>query len=128
MFQYSVKRILIMIPTFFVVSIVIFLVLNLAPGRPGQAGSDDGGPTDQEQGNVRESYRIFKEQFNLDKPAFVNTRFSIERRRSTSRSPMCLRSSRRCTVMQSAPPSSASWAARTGSGSCPRRACRSVAT
>src|SRR5436305_11917453 len=41
---------------------------------------------------------------------------------------MWRRSSRRCTVMPSAPPSSASTAAATGSGSAARRACRTVAT
>src|SRR5690242_6552911 len=41
---------------------------------------------------------------------------------------MCRRSSRRCTVIPSAPPRCASTAAQTGSGSYVRRACRSVAT
>jgi hypothetical protein len=47
---------------------------------------------------------------------------------STSASWTCRRSSRRCAVMPSAPASSHMVAARTGSGSSPRRACRSVAT
>src|SRR5262245_48130125 len=41
---------------------------------------------------------------------------------------MCRRSSRKWTVMPSAPPSRASTAAATGSGSSARRACRTVAT
>lgn len=78
MLQYTIKRLLIMIPTFFVVSVVIFLILNLAPGRPGQAG-DQGISKTAESVGARESYRIFKEQFNLDKPVFFNTRFAIDR-------------------------------------------------
>src|SRR4029079_16586656 len=46
----------------------------------------------------------------------------------TSSSWMCRRSSRRCTVMPSAPPRCASTAPQTGSGSYVRRAWRSVAT
>ncbi len=67
-----------MIPTFFVVSLIIFLVLNLAPGRPGQAGQQ-GMKQTKESAGQNESYRIFKEQFNLDKPILFNTRFSIDR-------------------------------------------------
>src|SRR5262245_33370068 len=50
------------------------------------------------------------------------------RRRRTSSSWMWRRSSRRCTVMPSAPPRCASTAAHTGSGSYVCRACRRVAT
>ncbi|MEO1269425.1 MAG: hypothetical protein AAFX99_15155, partial [Myxococcota bacterium] len=78
MLQYTIKRLLLMIPTFFVVSVVIFLILNLAPGRPGQAG-DQGISKTTESAGARESYRIFKEQFNLDKPIFFNTRFTLDR-------------------------------------------------
>src|SRR5207302_8293607 len=60
------------------------------------------------------------------------SRFSLmpSRRRSssTSRSWMWRRSSRRCTVMPSAPAASATSAASTGSGYSTRRACRRVAT
>src|SRR5512139_1997008 len=54
----------------------------------------------------------------------VTTSFSTSR----SRSWMCRRSSRRWTVIPSAPESSAIAAAAAGSGTCPRRAWRSVAT
>jgi ABC-type dipeptide/oligopeptide/nickel transport system permease component len=78
MFTYTVKRVLIMIPTFFVVSLVIFLVLNFAPGRPGQAGQQ-GIRRTAESANANEGYRIFKEQFNLDKPILLNTRWALDR-------------------------------------------------
>ena len=38
MLQYTIKRLLLMPPTFFLVSLVIFIVLNVAPGRPGAGG------------------------------------------------------------------------------------------
>ena len=43
---YILRRLLLMIPTFFGISLIIFLVLNLAPGRPGaqqQPPADDHG-------------------------------------------------------------------------------------
>ncbi len=76
MATYIVKRILLMIPTIFAISLVIFLILNLAPGKPG--GSLTGGETAQDaSGSKREAYRIFKTQFNLDKPVLVNTRYDL---------------------------------------------------
>lgn len=76
MLQYTIKRLLLVFPTFFLISLLIFLVLNIAPGRPGAGtGGDQGESGNQEQ---KESYRIFKEQFNLDKPILVNTRWGLE--------------------------------------------------
>jgi ABC-type dipeptide/oligopeptide/nickel transport system permease component len=77
MFQYIFKRLLLMIPTFFIVSLVIFLVLNLAPGRPGPA-AQGGDKAASQSANQNEAYRIFKQQFNLDKPIMLNTRFALE--------------------------------------------------
>lgn len=72
MLQYTLKRLLLVLPTFFLISLLIFLVLNVAPGRPGAVAAEGGGEKGgQEQ---KESYRIFKEQFNLDKPILLNTR------------------------------------------------------
>lgn len=79
MISYIIKRILLMIPTLFLITLIIFMVLNLAPGRPGktQVGAD--GTQNQQSGDARESHRIFKEQFNFDKPILFNTRFALER-------------------------------------------------
>lgn len=76
MTAYIIRRLLIMIPTFFGISLIVFVVLNLAPGRPGaqqrtELASDAMGATTQE------SYRIFREQFHLDKPTLINTRFLL---------------------------------------------------
>jgi len=67
-----------MIPTFFGISLVIFVVLNLAPGRPGAQQSADLGQQARNQ-DTEESYRIFREQFDLDKPVLFNTRFALPR-------------------------------------------------
>jgi len=76
---YIIKRILLMIPTFFAISLIVFIVLNFAPGNPGAEilGAGDGGQSAQLAGQNQESYRLFKEQFNLDKPILVNTRFAL---------------------------------------------------
>lgn len=73
---YILKRIVLMIPTFFAISLVVFLILNLAPGRPG--GTLTGGEVQDASGSKREAYRIFKTQFNLDKPVIFNTRFLLK--------------------------------------------------
>lgn len=72
MLQYALRRTLMMIPVFFLISLLIFLVLNLAPGRPGQAGSTETVQKGSE--NASESVIIFKRQFDLDKPILLNTR------------------------------------------------------
>src|SRR5262245_60930038 len=65
-----------MIPTFFGISLVIFLVLNLAPGRPG-AQQNAESTSDLRNTTTQESYRIFREQFALDKPTLFNLRFTL---------------------------------------------------
>ncbi|MEL6546914.1 MAG: ABC transporter permease, partial [Myxococcota bacterium] len=74
MLAYVAKRLLLIPPTFFLVSLVIFAVLNLAPGQPGRVTD---GAESANQGDQRESYRLFKEQFHLDKPVLFNTRFLL---------------------------------------------------
>ena len=79
MLQYTIKRLLLMPPTFFLVSLVIFIVLNVAPGRPGASAAAAESGESSDSANQRESFRIFKEQFNLDKPILINTRFNLTR-------------------------------------------------
>lgn len=76
---YLVRRLLIMIPTFFGISLLIFVVLNLAPGRPGgqTEGADVASNARGEQ--TQSSYAVFREQFDLDKPILFNTRFSLSK-------------------------------------------------
>lgn len=73
---YVIRRLLIMIPTFFGISLVIFVVLNVAPGRPGAQKSADFAQSARGE-QSQESFRIFREQFNLDKPVLLNTRFLL---------------------------------------------------
>jgi peptide/nickel transport system permease protein len=73
---YLVRRLLMMIPTFLGISLLVFVVLNFAPGRPGM--SDDGDVAVAARGEAaQDTYQIFREQFSLDKPVLVNTRFAL---------------------------------------------------
>jgi peptide/nickel transport system permease protein len=75
---YILRRLLMMIPTFFGISLLVFAVLNLAPGRPG-ASNNSGDVASNARGEAtEESYKVFREQFNLDKPILLNTRFALE--------------------------------------------------
>ena len=74
MATYIIKRIMLMFPTLFMISVIIFLVLNLAPGKPTSSSVSAEGTQDSKSTEARESYRIFKEQFNFDKPVMFNTR------------------------------------------------------
>ena len=66
-----------MIPTFFGISLIVFLVLNLAPGRPGTKTESADVVSSARGEATAESYKIFREQFNLDKPILFNTRFAL---------------------------------------------------
>ncbi|MEM6733632.1 MAG: ABC transporter permease, partial [Myxococcota bacterium] len=72
MLLYALKRLLLIPPTLFLISLVIFVVLNMAPGRPG-AGGGSGSESSSDAAQA-ESYRYFQEQFGLDKPTLLNTR------------------------------------------------------
>lgn len=74
---YALRRLLMMVPTFFGISLLIFLVLNLAPGRPGGQTQGTDVATDAKGEATAESFKIFREQFNLDKPILFNTRFAL---------------------------------------------------
>ena len=79
MLTYALKRILIMIPTFFAISLLVFVLLNIGAGDPGTQQASAEGNQDAENSENQESYRIFKEQFGLDKPILINTRFGLTR-------------------------------------------------
>ncbi|MFU8806846.1 MAG: hypothetical protein ACNA8W_23770, partial [Bradymonadaceae bacterium] len=115
MTTYIIKRILLMIPTFLAISVIIFVVLNLAPGDPAAAQAASDG-AESVSADARESYRIFKEQFNLDKPIVLNTRFALTKSDvlepvqavSDFRLPVCAEGqapSAECTPMEERPSS-----------------------
>ncbi len=74
MFQYIVKRILVFIPTFFVISLLIFGLSKLAPGDPVLIvmGANDSNGMGQRADlvNSEKAYASVAAQLGLDKPAF----------------------------------------------------------
>ncbi len=81
MLKYIIKRILLMVPTFLLITIVVFAVINIAPGKPtsGVGGGASGSEQADRSANAREGYRLFKEAYSLDKPILLNFRFLLER-------------------------------------------------
>ena len=79
MTQYIVKRLLLMVPTFLLITVVVFVLINLAPGKPGASANSQGSESADQSANQREGYRKFKEQYFLDKPILFNTRFRLDR-------------------------------------------------
>jgi peptide/nickel transport system permease protein len=77
MTTYIVKRILLMVPTLLIIILVVFGVLQLAPGQPSMGGAGAEGAEAVDSMEARESHRIFKEQFNFDKPVFLNFRYML---------------------------------------------------
>jgi peptide/nickel transport system permease protein len=70
--SYIGRRLLIMIPTLFGVTVVSFVIMQLAPGDPllNQLGS-----TGTQSGQTREAYLIQKRDLKLDKPLLLNNRY-----------------------------------------------------
>lgn len=77
MLNYVIKRILLMIPTLFAIVLIVFVMVNIAPGTPGQAQNASGSESAKDSSNARESYRLFKRQYHLDKPILINTRWRL---------------------------------------------------
>ena len=71
---YIIRRLLLMVPTLFGVTLVTFAVMQFAPGDPlkmqlGQGGSQG------ESGATREAFLHQRRQWKLDKPAMFNRRW-----------------------------------------------------
>lgn len=66
MFDYFIRRILLIIPTFFGITLVTFAIVQLAPGDPAELRSMSSETADV---NLSEGhYEKLRERFNLDKP------------------------------------------------------------
>ncbi|TVQ98779.1 MAG: ABC transporter permease subunit [Deltaproteobacteria bacterium] len=78
MTQYILKRLLLMVPTFLLITLLVFVMINLAPGTAGQAASASGSEQADQSAAAREGYRLFKEQYNLDLPIILNFRFLLD--------------------------------------------------
>ncbi len=80
---YILKRLLLMIPTLFGITLIVWLLMVAAPGRPGEKtkafGSDTGLASDPTKEREKgESQRLFRRQFALDRPVFYNTWTSLD--------------------------------------------------
>ena len=73
MWTYLVRRILIMIPTLFGVTLISFCVMQLAPGDP--AMDRLGGGAAGQSTQTRDAYLIQKRDLKLDKPLVLNLRY-----------------------------------------------------
>ncbi len=76
MLQYLIKRILLIIPTLFGITLIVFFIINLAPGSPIEqkiqqirfSGGMDGSKNDAVSSEVIEALKI---QYGFDKPVHV---------------------------------------------------------
>ena len=87
MIQYLLRRLLVMIPTLFGITLVVFLIINLAPGSPieqklqairfagaqsqGGGGGTGGIRSSSDQGVSSEVVEALKKQYGFDKPIHV---------------------------------------------------------
>jgi peptide/nickel transport system permease protein len=78
MISYLVQRLLLMIPTFFGITLIAFVIIHLAPGDPaelraggGLAAGGEGGLSTQRRGAIDRALQEWREQFGLDKPLHV---------------------------------------------------------
>ncbi|MHC5011881.1 MAG: ABC transporter permease [Planctomycetota bacterium] len=69
---YIVKRLLLMIPTLFGISLIVWLVVTAAPDAGQSVRSGGEGMEQSGAGSTSESRRIFRAQYNLDKPVIYN--------------------------------------------------------
>jgi peptide/nickel transport system permease protein len=73
---YVFKRLLLMVPTLFGISLVLWLILLAAPGRPGGSaaafGEQKGDIDPTKELEKDESQRLFRSQYGLDRPVFWN--------------------------------------------------------
>jgi len=75
---YIVRRLLLMVPTIFLISAINFAIINAAPApRLSNVGAD--GIFDKSaSAEANEGEFIFRQTFALDKPVFWNTRYALE--------------------------------------------------
>lgn len=82
MSTYLLKRLLLMVPTLIGISLIVFVIMVAAPGRPGEKGQAFGevnATTDPTKEKSKgESQRLFRRQFALDRPVFWNGWTSLD--------------------------------------------------
>jgi peptide/nickel transport system permease protein len=75
MLAYALQRLLLMIPTFFGITLIAFLIIHFAPGDPaelraggGLTAGGDGGLSTERRGAVDRAIQEWRAQFGLDRP------------------------------------------------------------
>ena len=79
---YLIRRLLLMIPTFFGVSLVVWLILSFTPQPPLASqgpGTLEEGKTTGEAGGVGQAIKVFRAQYGLDKPPILNFYYGLTR-------------------------------------------------
>jgi len=75
---YILRRLLLMVPTLFLISLINFAIINLAPAkRPSNIRSDTGELDTSASMEAKESEHIFRQTFYLDRPIFWNARYAL---------------------------------------------------
>jgi peptide/nickel transport system permease protein len=75
---YILRRLLLMIPTLFLISLINFGIVNLAPVKPPSNVRPETGDFDASASmEAKEAEHIFRRTFYLDKPVFFNTRYGL---------------------------------------------------
>jgi peptide/nickel transport system permease protein len=79
---YVLKRLLLMIPTLFGVSVVVFVIVSTAPAPPitQQVPTAEAGREAGEAGEVPHAVKVFRAQYGLNKPVALNLYYEIEKR------------------------------------------------
>jgi len=75
---YVVRRLLLMVPMLFGISLVNFAIVNLAPAPRSSSVSEAGEFDRSSSVEANEGEFIFRRTFNLDKPTFLNARYALE--------------------------------------------------
>jgi peptide/nickel transport system permease protein len=78
MIEYLIQRLLLMIPTFFGITLISFSIIHLAPGDPAElraggglgAGAEGGLPTER-RGAVDQALQEWRALYGLDKPLYL---------------------------------------------------------
>ena len=78
MWTYLVRRLLLMIPTLFGISLINFGLINAADVSHTSTISTEGSMDASASVEAGEADRILRATFNLDKPVFFNTRFGLQ--------------------------------------------------
>ena len=78
MWAWFLRRLLLMVPTLFGISIINFIIINVGDPKRTSSANPDGKVDPSKSVEAGEAERIFRQTFNLDKPVLLNTRYDLE--------------------------------------------------